>query len=75
VDEQWKVHDVTCKVYTKVKGKKKLLAPKLDNLWKHTGKRKALTTIPRVCNVGGYMIKDPIHIMKDYTQQPRKIQF
>jgi hypothetical protein len=35
VDEQWKVHDRWCQVYTKIKGKKKLLALKLDNLWKH----------------------------------------
>jgi len=51
VDEQWKVHEVKCKVYTKIEGKEKLLAPKLDNLRKHGGRRKALTTIPRICHV------------------------
>ncbi len=75
VDEKWKVHDVRCKVYTKIKGKKKLLALKLDNLWKHDGRRKTLTIIPSVCSVGGYMNKDPIHIMKDCIQQPKRIQF
>jgi hypothetical protein len=45
-----------CKVYTKIEGKEKFLAPKLDNLWKHGKRRKALITIPRVCNVGEYLM-------------------
>jgi hypothetical protein len=43
------VHQVKCKVCTKIKGKEKVVLPKLDNFWKHSGRRKALATIPRVC--------------------------
>jgi hypothetical protein len=32
VNEQKKVHIIKCKIYTKIKGKENLLAPKLDNL-------------------------------------------
>jgi U3 small nucleolar RNA-associated protein 14 len=35
VDEQKKVHKIKCKIYTKIKGKEKLLAPKSNNLYKH----------------------------------------
>jgi hypothetical protein len=34
-DEQKKVHKIKCKIYTKIEGKEKLLAIKLDNLYKH----------------------------------------
>ncbi len=45
VDVDGKVHQVRWKVYAKLRGKKKLLAFKLDSLWKHGGRRKALTII------------------------------
>jgi hypothetical protein len=65
VDEQWKVYDVKCKVYTKIKGKK-ICWPLNWTTFGNMGEGgRALTTIPRVCSVGGYMNKDPIHIMKD----------
>ncbi len=32
MDEQRKVHQIICKVRTKIKGKEKLMAPKLDSL-------------------------------------------
>ncbi len=54
-----KVHQVKCKVYTKIEGKEKLFPPKLDNLWKHSGRRKALATIRKVCKANEYyMNKD-----------------
>ncbi len=63
VDAHGKVHKVKCKVCTKIDGKEKLLAPKLDNLWKHNGRRKALGTISRVFKVGEYdMNKDSVHV-------------
>jgi hypothetical protein len=37
---------VKFKVYTKIEGKEKLLALKLDSLLKHSGKRKVLIAIP-----------------------------
>ncbi len=40
VDACGKVHKVKSKVCTKIKNKEKLIAPKLDNLWKHGGRRK-----------------------------------
>jgi hypothetical protein len=47
-DAHGKVHQVRCKVFTKVTNKQKLLALKLDSLWKHGGRRKVLATILRV---------------------------
>ncbi len=54
MDEQRKVHQIICKVRTKIKGKEKLMAPKLDSLQKHGGERKALVAILGVCSVGEY---------------------
>jgi hypothetical protein len=54
VDAHGKVYQIRCKVYIKVKGKETLLAPKLDNLWKHNGKRNALIAIPRVYKTNEY---------------------
>jgi hypothetical protein len=48
LDEDGMVHQVKCKVCSKIKGTDKLLAPKLDSPWKHDGKRKALVVIPSV---------------------------
>jgi hypothetical protein len=62
VDAHGKVHQVRCKVYTKIKGKEKLLALKLDSFWKHSGRRKALITILGVCKANEYyMNKDFVH--------------
>jgi hypothetical protein len=67
VDAHGKVHQVRCKVCTKIKGKEKLLAPKLDNLWKHNGRRKALGTISKVFKVGEYyMNKDFVHAKSEH---------
>jgi len=46
-----KVHRVRCKVCTKITNKEKFLAFKLDNLWKHGDRRKALAIILRVYKV------------------------
>jgi hypothetical protein len=42
------VHQVKCKVCSKIEGMDKLLAPKLDSPWKHNGRGKTLVVIPRV---------------------------
>jgi hypothetical protein len=47
-----KVHHVKCKICSKIEGKEKLLAPKLNNLWKHGGMNQILVIIPSVCKVG-----------------------
>ncbi len=57
-----KVHQVKCKVCSKIQGKEELLALKLDSLWKHCGRRKTLTNVRGVCKVSEYyMNKDSIH--------------
>jgi hypothetical protein len=52
VDAHGKVHQVKCKVCSKIEDKEKLLALKLDSLWKHNGRRRALMAIPGVCKIG-----------------------
>ncbi len=67
VDAHGKVHQVKCKVCTKREGKEKLLAPKFDNLWKHSGRRKALATISKVFKAGEfYMNKDFVHAKSEH---------
>jgi len=63
-----KVHRVKCKVYTKITNKEKLLAIKLDNLWKHGGRRKALATILGVHKINDqfYMNKDFVHVKNEH---------
>jgi len=61
VDAYGKVHQAKCKVYTKIKGKEKFFAPKLDSLWKHSGKKKAFTIIRRLCKADEY------HMNKDFS--------
>ncbi len=45
VDLDGKLHQMICKVYIKIEGKEKLLAPKLDSLWKHDGTKNTLVVI------------------------------
>jgi hypothetical protein len=47
-NEDGKVHKVKCKICSKMEWKDKLIALKLDNLWKHGGRKKALVAIPIV---------------------------
>jgi hypothetical protein len=49
-----KVHQVRCLVCMKINGREKLLAPKLDTLWKHGGRRKANIDIPGVAKKGEF---------------------
>jgi len=46
VDAHGKVHKVRCKVCSKIGDEEKLLALKLNSLWKHSERRKALVAIP-----------------------------
>jgi hypothetical protein len=45
VDLDGKLHQMVCKVYTKIEGKEKVLAAKLDSLWKHNGMKNTLVVI------------------------------
>jgi hypothetical protein len=42
------VTQVKYKVCFEVEGPEKLLAPKIDSLWKHAGRRKVLTSVDSV---------------------------
>jgi hypothetical protein len=67
VDVDGKVHQVKYKICSKIEGKEKLLTPKLDNLWKHGGRRKALTNIQGVYEAGEYyMNKDLVHTKNEW---------
>jgi hypothetical protein len=49
VDVNGKMHQIRCK--------EKLLAPKLDSLWKHGSRKKIITDIWGVCKFGDYYMK------------------
>jgi hypothetical protein len=58
---------VRYKVRNKIERKEKLLAPKLDSLWKHGGRRKALTNIQGVYKASEYyMNKNSIHTKNEW---------
>jgi hypothetical protein len=61
VDEQGRVHKIKWKICTKINYKEKLLAPKLDNFWKHGGRRMVLVVIPRFCNASEYYM-DKVYV-------------
>jgi len=54
VDKQRKLHLVRCKVCSKIDGKDKMFALKIDNLWKHAKRRKALVVILGICGASKY---------------------
>jgi hypothetical protein len=67
VDVDEKVHQVKYKICSKIEGKEKLLAPKLDNLWKHGGRRKPLTNIQGVYKACEYyMNKYLVHTKNEW---------
>jgi hypothetical protein len=43
-----RVVQVCCKICTDIEGLKKLLVPKIDSLWKHAGRKKALANMDHV---------------------------
>jgi hypothetical protein len=62
VDKQGKVNLVRCKVFSKINGKAKMFAPKIESLHKHVGKKKALMVVLGVCGAREYyMSKDSVH--------------
>jgi len=51
---------------SKIDGKDKMLAPKIDSIWKHAKRRKALVGVLKVCDVGEYyMNKDSINVKNE----------
>jgi hypothetical protein len=45
VDAHGKVHKVKSKVCAKIKNKENLITPKLENLWKHGGRKRVLVVV------------------------------
>jgi hypothetical protein len=45
-------------VCTKIEGKEKLLVPKLDNFFKHGGRRKVVATILSVCKTREFYVNE-----------------
>ena len=61
-----KVHQVWYLVCTKIDGCEKLLAPKLDILWKHGSRRKAHVGIPSVAKNGEFFTTlDSMHLQNE----------
>jgi hypothetical protein len=56
---------VKCKVCSEVEGHEKLLAPKIDSLWKHAGRRRALTSIGTVKKGDHYFLTTNQHVRNE----------
>jgi hypothetical protein len=54
VDEQGKLHLVRCKICSKIDGKDKMLALKINSLRKHARRRKALVVVLGICGADEY---------------------
>jgi hypothetical protein len=60
-----RVTQVKCKVCSEVEGREKLLAPKIDSLWKHAGRRRALTSIGTVKKGDHYFLTTNQHVRNE----------
>jgi hypothetical protein len=60
-----RVTQVRCKVCSEVEGREKLLAPKIDSLWKHAGWRRALTSISTVKQGDHYFLTTNQHVRNE----------
>jgi hypothetical protein len=64
-DEQGKVNLMKSKVCSKIYGKDEMFTPKISNLRKNVGRRKALVAIPGICGTGEYyMSKDKLCMLR-----------
>ncbi len=59
VDEQRKLHLVRCKFCSKIDGKDKMLAPKIDSLRKH-----AIVAILEICGAGKYYMNNFLAMLR-----------
>ncbi len=66
IDEKGLVQQVRCKIFTYVKGKEKLLTPKLDSLLKHDGWWKAKFLMPSVDGSSHYFNKNLVHVKNEH---------
>jgi hypothetical protein len=59
------VSQVYCKVCLHVEGREKLLVVKIDSLWKHARRKKALTTFDRVKKGDFYFLSTNQHVKNE----------
>lgn len=59
------MHQVRCKICSDVDGKDKLLVLKLDSLWKHVGRRKAMTSSGKVKVGEYYFLSNNAHVKNE----------
>lgn len=67
VSEDESIAQVECKFFLKVEGRKKLLASKSDNLWKHIGRRLAPGNMGKIKKGDYYYLKDNVHARNEKT--------
>jgi hypothetical protein len=60
-----RVMQVRCKVCSEVERRKNLLAPKIDSLWKHARRRRALTSIGSVKKGDHYFLTTNQHVRNE----------
>jgi hypothetical protein len=59
------VTQVRCRICSEVEGREKLLAPKIDGLWKHAGRRRALTNFGGVKKGEHYFLATNQHVKNE----------
>lgn len=65
VGESGLITQVRCKICSDVEGREKLLVPKLDSLYKHAGRRKALVDIGKVRRGEYYYLGSNQHVKNE----------
>ena len=60
-----KVSQVRCRICTAVEGREKLLIPKIDSLWKHAGRRRALVNVEKVKKGNFYFLSTNVHVKNE----------
>ena len=63
--EDGKIRQVCCKICSDVEGRDKLLAPKLDSLYKHCGRRKAKTSFGKVVVGEHYFLSNNVYVRNE----------
>ena len=64
VEADGSVAQVGCRICTDVKGRDKLLVPKIDGMWKHAGRKKALANFRNVKKGNFYFLSTNQHVKK-----------
>jgi hypothetical protein len=59
------VTQVRCKICSEVEGREKLLAPKINGLWKHAGRRRALANFGGVKKGEHYFLGTNQHVQNE----------